>query len=104
MANIWTIWKERNLRCFECKYSEVDKLPDKVKYLVATWVSPLHTFKGILVNTIMHNWKEVAFSRAYHQWISPRWCPPPIGALKLNFDGSAAGNPGLTGFGWCYSE
>ena len=54
-AKIWTIWKERNLRCFEGKSSAVDKLPDKVKHLVATWVSPLPTFKGISVNTIMHN-------------------------------------------------
>jgi ribonuclease HI len=27
------------------------------------------------------------------------WCPPPIGFLKLNFDGASKGNPGPVGFG-----
>lgn len=27
------------------------------------------------------------------------WVPPPIGTLKLNFDGSSKGNPDPVGFG-----
>ena len=27
------------------------------------------------------------------------WFPPPIGFLKLNFDGASKGNPGPAGFG-----
>lgn len=41
----------------------------------------------------------MAFSRVHRQRVSPKLCPPPPGALKLNFDGSANGNPGLAGIG-----
>ena len=41
--------------------------------------------------------KEVAFSNPHHMRISPRWCPPPPGDLKLTFDGSALSNPSLAG-------
>ena len=35
-----------------------------------------------------------------HEWTKYLLrCPPPSGALKLNFDGSALGNPGLAGVG-----
>eukprot|EP00268_Persea_americana_P034085 TRINITY_DN3370_c1_g2_i3.p1 TRINITY_DN3370_c1_g2~~TRINITY_DN3370_c1_g2_i3.p1 ORF type:complete len:167 (+),score=20.75 TRINITY_DN3370_c1_g2_i3:1551-2051(+) len=51
------------------------------------------------MNSIIHNRKEVAFSNPHHMRVSPRWCPPPLGALKLNFDGSALGNPGPAGVG-----
>lgn len=31
--------------------------------------------------------------------IHPCWSPLPMGVLKLNFDGSASGNPGPAGLG-----
>lgn len=34
-----------------------------------------------------------------HVCIVYRWTPPPNGALQLNFDGSALGNPGMAGLG-----
>eukprot|EP00268_Persea_americana_P033489 TRINITY_DN33165_c1_g2_i2.p1 TRINITY_DN33165_c1_g2~~TRINITY_DN33165_c1_g2_i2.p1 ORF type:complete len:146 (+),score=9.08 TRINITY_DN33165_c1_g2_i2:242-679(+) len=36
---IWSIWKERNRRCFEGRSSDVSILVDRVKHSVATWVS-----------------------------------------------------------------
>lgn len=41
----------------------------------------------------------MAFSNLPKQRVLPRWQPPLPGALKLNFDGSAFGNPGLAGVG-----
>lgn len=61
LAAIWTIWKESNARCFEGKSSDDLVLREKVKLLVAHWVTPLPYFNGILVNSIVNNWKEVAF-------------------------------------------
>ena len=41
----------------------------------------------------------MVFSHPIQNRILPRWCPPPPGALKLNFDYSACGNPSPTGLG-----
>lgn len=32
-------------------------------------------------------------------FIAPRWIPPPLGVLKLNFDGSALSHPDMAGLG-----
>lgn len=41
----------------------------------------------------------MALSRPISRRISPRWHLPRPGALKLNFDGSGSGNPGMVGVG-----
>ena len=97
LATIWSIWKERNFVCYEGGSTDVNILVEKVKYLVALWVSSNPLFKGISVNSIIHNWKEVAFSHPQQTRVTPIWCPPTPGALKLNFDGSAFGNPDYAG-------
>ena len=99
MAVIWSIWKERNGRCFEESSYNGNQLGKKVKHRVAMWASCLPYFKGISADSIIHNWKEVAFSCLLKHHISHRWIPPPVGVLKLNFDGSALGNLGLVGVG-----
>lgn len=97
LAQVWSIWiwKERNRRCFEGLSSNDNRLGEKMKHLVATWASCLPHFKGILANSILHNWKEVFFSYPHRQRITDRWLPPPSGVLKLNFDGRDLGNSGM---------
>ena len=70
---------------------------EKVKLLVVHWAFPMPQFKGISVNSIFQNWQEVASCHPHCPCIPSRWCPPPPGALKLNFDGSTLGNPGMAG-------
>ena len=40
----------------------------------------------------------MASSYPHNPCISPRWRLPPPCELRLNFDGSALGNPGVVGF------
>lgn len=92
LAAIWSIWKERNRRCFEGKVANVNMVVEAVKRSVALWVSLLPQFKGISMPSIFQNWKETADSCPHSMRHTPRWFPPPRGSLKLNFDGSACGN------------
>lgn len=93
LAVIWSIWKERNRRCFEGKVANVNMVAEAVKRSVALWVSLLPQFKGISMPSIFQNWKETADSRPHSMRHTPRWIPPPpLGSLKLNFDGSACGS------------
>lgn len=59
LAALWTIWKERNARCFEGKESSVEELVKKLKQAVASWMLILPHFKGIPLETIVRNWREV---------------------------------------------
>ena len=66
---------------------------------MALWVSSNPLFKGIPTNSIIHNWQEVVFSQPISKKVFPRRCLPPLGALKLSFDGCACGNPSPAGLG-----
>ena len=49
------------------------------------------------MDMIQRNWKEVAFSSPAKLDVIHRWVPLPTSNLKLNFDGSACGNPCVAG-------
>lgn len=53
LSAIRSIWKERNMRCFEGKAANVKMVVEAIKRLAALWVSPLPHFKGISVNSII---------------------------------------------------
>ena len=58
LACIWTIWKERNKRCFEGIDSSQEDLILNMKFCVASWVSHLPDFWGLPLDAIMYNWRE----------------------------------------------
>ncbi|GLJ50505.1 hypothetical protein SUGI_1076090 [Cryptomeria japonica] len=47
-----------------------------------------------LKQSSLHRLKDKSIGRK-----NVKWCPPPPGWKKLNFDGASRGNPGLSGFG-----
>lgn len=70
-----------------------------IKFQVATRVSVLPEFKGTSIDSMMSSWSETVLSSPWSTKFLPRWSPPILGVLKLNVDGSARGNLGLTGIG-----
>lgn len=58
------IWKERNARCFEGKIIIVVILIDHLNIFTASWVFVIPFFHNISIDVIVHNWRDVAFSRA----------------------------------------
>lgn len=76
----------------------------KVKYLVASWVSVLPNFQGYYVDDISRCWKEVGFTYPILPRVCHTWKPYPLVTLKLNFDGSAIGNPGQSGIGGVFRD
>lgn len=69
------------------------------KFSVATWISILPNFQDFSVCSIIRNWQEIAFSSGPRSFVRHTWSPPPSSFVKLNFDGSAIGNPGIIGLG-----
>lgn len=70
-----------------------DVILHKIKFQVTSWVSLRPVFKGISLDSLMSNWKEVAVSGPCRLFVHPCWSPPPLRPLKFNFDGSVIGNP-----------
>lgn len=44
--------------------SSLDSLVDKIKFIVATWVSILLSFWNFSIGSILSSWYEIAFSSA----------------------------------------
>lgn len=49
-AIIWTIWKERNWRCFEGKSLNLESIIDSSCVVVTSWVSILSEFWGLHID------------------------------------------------------
>lgn len=53
LAVIWSLWRERNARCFERSSSQVQVLVDIARFLVASWVLVLPQFRGFSYDLIL---------------------------------------------------
>ena len=75
---------------FEGKHSSTEKR-DKVRYLVASWISYLPQFEDFPIYAVVSKWRTIAFPSTVVHQIRPIWSRPP-GRFMLNFDGSALEN------------
>lgn len=62
LAIIWSLWKERNTRCFEDKSCSMTSLAEKIKFSIAVRISILLNFRDFFVGLIVIHWEEIAFS------------------------------------------
>ncbi|OVA01501.1 hypothetical protein BVC80_1513g8 [Macleaya cordata] len=60
-AIFWNVWTERNERIFEEKACSWIQVMEKIKLMAATWVEGKEEFRGISVEQIVVNWKEMFF-------------------------------------------
>lgn len=56
---VWAIWNDRNQICFEGKSSSMADIIDKARFSVASWISILPEFRGLTVNLVLFNRREV---------------------------------------------
>lgn len=77
----------------------MDGLLEKIKFLVAAWVSVLPRSHDISIGTITECWKEIAFPWSKGNSANPPWSPTLLIMVKLNCDGSFISNPGMDGAG-----
>ncbi|XP_068637268.1 uncharacterized protein [Aristolochia californica] len=101
----WGIWNERNRRRFEAKFESEKNVADKVMGQISTWLltkKPFCSFKG---TSIRESWSNLARMHLGTKiQVMKEWAPPEVGYLKLNFDGSSLGYPGIAGFGGGISD
>lgn len=67
-AFLWKVWLERNNRIFKNRSRTVEEIVEVIPKVVSEWVRQMHL-------------KEFL-------WMILIGLPPPVGILKINFDGS----------------
>jgi hypothetical protein len=108
---IWAIWKERNRHIFRNQSWPEGKIKETIISMTRETVQSRNCQTGRAQLTDQDSRILEAFhlkdGRNPNQFRRPpqlqvgerNWKPPPLGSLKLNFDGASKGNPGRTGLG-----
>ncbi|XP_068651654.1 uncharacterized protein [Aristolochia californica] len=95
----WGLWNERNRRRFDAKSESFDRVADRVVGQISTWLLTKKVFSPYLGSSIRENWRNLALMHIGKKPpVMKEWSPPDPSFLKLNFDGSSLGNPGISGF------
>ena len=88
-AILWKIWLERNNRVFRNKSSSMEEVVQSIVLSVSEWVSSRMEFLGVALEDLNRSWvvffKGGRCAKSFQQIL---WERPPLGVLKLNFDGS----------------
>lgn len=99
VATVWSIWLERNNRCFRNKVSSIGDLSNLIRWRSALRAIVLPKFRSYSAGVVQ---ELVDVNKDHPNILSMRisWQPPPRGVLKQNFDGSAHGAPASSGMDW----
>nr|CAN63022.1 hypothetical protein VITISV_042518 [Vitis vinifera] len=60
---VWIVWQERNNRIFEDKGRSEETLWDLILFYSTLWASCFAAFRGVPLNVLQLNWREVCASR-----------------------------------------
>ena len=60
---VWIVWQERNKRIFEDKGRSEETLWDLILFYSTLWASCSAAFRGVPLNVLQLNWREVCASR-----------------------------------------
>ncbi|XP_010686858.1 uncharacterized protein LOC104901016 [Beta vulgaris subsp. vulgaris] len=92
---IWSIWKERNARCFnqvECNVEQVQNLILlRLSWWIIGWGDPFpYSSTDIVRNPQCLLWSPTRISKhlLHSSSSSSNWSPPPLNSLKWNIDAS----------------
>jgi hypothetical protein len=109
---IWEIWKERNRRIFKNQELQVVELQRKIEASIMETLNAhirksqfeegsFSAWDGSIKNKWVNIINPPQFYKARNKEarVNCKWSPPPVGWVKLNFDGASRGNPGPTGIG-----
>ncbi|XP_068662831.1 uncharacterized protein [Aristolochia californica] len=101
----WGLWNERNRKRFDAKSEYEARVVEKVTGQISTWLLTKRHFCSFKGTIIQDNWSNLARMHIGTKvQVMKEWTPPETGYLKLNFDGSSFGNPGIVGFGSVISD
>lgn len=107
----WTIWKERNRRVFQNEHRNIEHSQETLTQnirqliLVKCRAEPDNQASArdlcILKAFKLEDGRSMGTTNCQQKpsTASIGWNRPPVGFLKLNFDGASRGNPGLAGIG-----
>lgn len=84
---MWTIWKERNSRCFENKLCSLAKLQELILLRLSWWIKGWDDSFPYSTNDVLRNPTCIKWN-PNPSLISnpPSWLPPPHSVLKWNVD------------------
>lgn len=107
----WTIWKQRNRRIFQDEYRNTEHSKEtimiNIRQLIQTKckvdTSEKSSTRDLRILKLFQLDVDHSITMSRHQQQpnseSNSWKCPPVGGLKLNFDGASRGNPGMAGIG-----
>lgn len=85
---------------FEGKNRRPCEVIDSIIREVGRWIFVSKDFKDLSFSMYLRDWiSSISFNPLVVKKAVRQWMPPQKGVLKLNFDGSSKGNPGLGGLG-----
>ena len=117
---IWELWKERNRRIFRGEKESLRRCISRIINAIEETVSVSATRKQAMKipftrddRQIQNTWPGIRFKSPSGALVTSRsktkekpveWVTPQEGWIKVNFDGAAKGNPGVSGIGIVFKD